>query len=89
MIKILIGALGVIFGLLLGLYIYPRKILKPEGVITFFLQKIDDDVEVIQCSVKPDTDWGNLINHKRIIFSIARTQELEEAITKGLIKKEN
>ena len=90
--KIITDILIVLSGLLggvLGAFIYWRFMSKPEGVITFFLQKYDDDVDVVQCSIKPDAEWETLMNHRRIIFSIARTPELEEAIKNNLIKKES
>lgn len=91
MIKIIFLGLGLLFGVFLGFYIYPRYIMKPEGKILFFLQQYDDDTNVVNCSIKPDKDWGNYLNRHRIIFSISKTPELQEALKNNIenIEKEN
>ena len=89
MTKLIFFFLGVLLGVLLGFSIFRLAFLKPDGKALFFLQAYDLDGEVVQCSLKPDTDWYNYINRRRIIFSISRSSELEEALKRNNIKKEN
>ena len=70
---------GIIIGYFLGRI--TRK--ESSGIIEFFLKEIDEDVNAIQCSVKPDGEWEELLDKKSIIFKIKKTQELQEALEKN------
>lgn len=89
MTKLIFFFLGVLLGVLLGFSIFRLTLLKPDGKVLFFLQAYDNEVDVVQCSLKPNMDWYNYMNHRRIIFSISRSPEVEEALKRNNIKKEN
>ena len=82
-------ALGFVAGFLISRFTGNKS----EGTIEFYMQPVDDDLHVIQCSVKPDTEWEYLMDRHSVIFKIEKTKELEEALKKNqkinLKEKEN
>lgn len=59
---------------------------KTQGVINYYLDDIDDDLKGIQCSVRPDRDWMDLMDEKQIIFRITKSEELKETLNKKIMK---
>ena len=75
-INISLIILAVIVGFIVG-YFYGTGKEKAEGKIEFFLSPLDDENEVVQCSVLPDKDWEELMNQETILFRIVKDPKIQ------------
>lgn len=77
-IAILIGAVivSLILGYFLGRLKFKKKI---QGELKFVIQEDEDGLELINCIVKPDSEWDLVMKQNDICFKVTRDPRIDKA----------